>query len=247
MSKGIKLHVWGDYALFTRPEMKVERVSYDVLTPSAARNILQSIYWKPQIEWIVDSIQILKPIVFTSVRRNEVASKAVTPTAAAMSGVETDRIGICPEDDRQQRASLVLKNVAYIISAHFDVLECTLEKGGPILSEAECAAKHISIFNRRASSGQAFQQPYLGCREFPASFKLITSDDEIPASELLEEQRNKDFGFMLYDMIYTEDKKGKVISSNTGKKMNAEPRFFRAQAVDGIIKIPSLAAKEVRA
>ncbi len=247
MAKGIKLHVWGDYALFTRPEMKVERVSYDFMTPSAARNILQSIYWKPQIQWVVDSVLILKPIAFTSVRRNEVASKTVSPSAAALKGEPTDRMGICPEEVRQQRASLVLKNVAYVISAHFDVLECTLEKGGPILSESECAAKHISIFNRRALSGQFFQQPYLGCREFPASFRLITSDEELPVSELPEELRNRDFGFMLHDMIYTEDKKGKIISSYTGRKLSAEARFFRAQAVDGLVKIPALTAKEVLA
>lgn len=245
MSKGIRLHVWGDYALFTRPEMKVERVSYEIMTPSAARNILTAIYWKPQIAWVVDRIRVLKPIAFISVRRNEVASKAVTPSAAVMHGTEEALIGLCPEDDRQQRASLVLRNVGYVIEAHFDIVERTLEPGGPEMPEAVCAAKHISIFNRRAAAGQAFHQPYLGCREFPAHFALIETDDAIPPCELPAEQQNKDFGWMFHDFIYREDKKGRIIESNKGRKLTAEPRFFHAIAKDGIVVVPKLDSKEV--
>jgi len=245
MSKGVKLHVWGDYALFTRPEMKVERVSYEVMTPSAARNILTAIYWKPQIRWVVDYIHILKPIAFTSVRRNEVASKAVTPSAAIMNGAEKAVLGLCSEDDRQQRASLVLCNVGYVIEAHFDVVERTLEVDGPEIPEEVCAAKHISIFNRRAIAGQAFHQPYLGCREFPAHFALIGDGEALPPCELPNDQRNKDFGWMFHDFIYREDKKGKIIESNKGRKLTAEPRFFHAKAENGVIRIPALNGKEV--
>lgn len=247
MSKGVKLHVWGDYALFTRPEMKVERVSYEVMTPSAARNILTAIYWKPQIRWVVDYIHILKPIAFTSVRRNEVASKAVTPSAAVMRGEEETVLALYSDDERQrqQRASLVLRNVDYIIEAHFDVVERTLEAGGPDMPEEVCAAKHISMFTRRASSGQAFHQPYLGCREFPAHFALIAEDDPLPSCELPEDQRNKDFGWMFHDFIYREDKKGKIIESNKGRKLTAEPRFFHAKAENGVIRVPALDGKEV--
>ena len=245
MAKGIKLHVWGDHALFTRPEMKVERVSYEVMTPSAARNILTAIYWKPQIRWVVDCIRVLKPIVFTSVRRNEVASKAVTPSAAVMRGEEKTVLGLCPEDDRQQRASLVLRDVGYVIEAHFDVIARTLEPGGPEMPEEACAAKHIAIFTRRASSGQAFHRPYLGCREFPAHFALIAGGDPLPPCELPDNQRNKDFGWMFHDFLYREDKKGKIVESNDGRRLTAEPRFFHAVAKDGAIRIPALDGKEV--
>lgn len=241
----VKLHVWGEYALFTRPEMKVERVSYEVMTPSAARNILTAIYWKPQISWVVDRIHVLKPIVFSSVRRNEVASKVVIPSAAVMKGEEHAMLGLCPEDDRQQRASLVLRDVGYVIEAHFDVVERTLEAGGPEMSEAACAAKHISMFNRRALAGQAFHQPYLGCREFPAHFALIAEGEPLPPCELPDDQRNKDFGWMLHDFIYRDDKKGKIIESNKGRKLTAEPRFFHAKAENGVIRIPALDGKEV--
>lgn len=241
----VKLHVWGDYALFTRPEMKVERVSYEVMTPSAARNILTAIYWKPQIRWVVDRIHVLKPLAFTSVRRNEVASKAVTPSAAVMAGSEKTVLGLCPEDDRQQRASLVLRNVGYLIEAHFDVVERTLEPGGPEQPEDVCAAKHIAIFTRRASSGQAFHQPYLGCREFPARFALVPDGTPLPPCQLPPDQRNKDFGWMFHDFIYREDPKGKIVESHKGRRLTAEPRFFHAVAANGVIRVPALDGEEV--
>ena len=153
MCKGIRLYIEGDYALFTRPEMKAERVSYDVITPSAARGILEAIYWKPQIRWVIDKIHVLKPIRFTNIRRNEVSDKAGKPSAEAMRGSEVDPLGIIIEEKRQQRASLILKNVAYVIEAHFDLLDCTLEQGGPPVPANECAGKHREIFTRRARKG----------------------------------------------------------------------------------------------
>lgn len=244
MAKGIRLHVWGDYALFTRPEMKAERVSYDVMTPSAARAIVSSIYWKPEIEWVIDRIVVLNPIRFTSVRRNEVASIAVSPNKEAMQGQEVERIGIAIEDDRQQRASLILTDVAYVIEAHFNVLSRTMEKGKEEVSLEECEAKHISMFNRRASAGQCFRQPYFGCREFPVSFRLLAPEEPLPASKL--DVKDKDFGYMLHDFIYLENKKGPIIESHAGKHLVAEAKFFRAEMHDGVIDIPALDSKEVR-
>lgn len=243
MAKGIRLHVWGDYALFTRPEMKAERVSYDVMTPSAARAIVSSIYWKPEIEWVIDQIHVLNPIRFTSVRRNEVGAIAVAPKKEAMRGLAVDSIGILIEDERQQRASLLLTNVAYVIEAHFDVVSRTLEKGAHEAPLAECEAKHISIFNRRAESGQYFHQPYFGCREFPASFRLLKDGEPLPACQLTE--KDKDFGYIFHDFIYHEDKRGPIIESNRGRRLVAEAKFFRAQMKDGVIAVPSLKSKEV--
>lgn len=253
MSKGIKLYIEGDYALFTRPEMKAERVSYDVITPSAARGVLEAVYWKPQIRWVIDRIHVLKPIRFANLRRNEVGAKAGTPSAAAMSGKEVAPLGIAVEDCRQQRAALVLRNVAYVIEAHFDVLNRSLERGGEILGESECAAKHISIFKRRARSGQAFQQPYFGCREFPARFRLLEDDDAFPPCELPEREKNRDLGLMLHDLVFSDAKDGEILVPDhekrgnaktpfASKKVRAEPRFFRAEMKDGVIDVPALEA-----
>lgn len=243
MIKGIRLHAWGDYALFTRPEMKAERVSYDVMTPSAARAIVSSIYWKPEIEWVIDRIHVLKTIRFTSVRRNEVGAIAVAPSCEAIIGQPVDSIGLLIEDERQQRASLLLKDVGYVIEAHFNVVSPTLEKNGEKVDLAICEAKHISIFNRRAETGQCFRQPYFGCREFPVSFRLLKDTDPLPESEL--DIRDKDLGFMFHDFIYREDKKGTIVESHSGRKLIADPRFFRAVMKDGVIEIPSIKGKEV--
>lgn len=244
MSKGIRLHVWGEYALFTRPEMKAERVSYDVMTPSAARAIVSSIYWKPEIEWVIDRIHVLKPIRFTSVRRNEVECTAVAPSKEAMEGSVVEPLGFAIEEKRQQRASLILTNVSYVIDAHFNVLARTLEKGAPEASLAECEAKHISMFNRRASSGQFFRQPYFGCREFPVSFRLMLEDEPLPPSELAQNEKDRDLGFILLDILYREDKKGTIIESHSGKKLVAEAKFFRAEMRNGVIEIPDIRSKE---
>jgi CRISPR-associated protein Cas5d len=187
MSYGVKLKVWGDYALFTRPEMKVERVSYDVMTPSAARGILEAVYWKPAICWIVDRIHVLNPIRIENIRRNELSNKVSVNASIMRDGNRA----VCQhiEEDRQQRASLVLKDVAYVIEAHFELTGYDTSDPG----------KHLAIFERRAKKGQCFHRPYFGCREFPVSFKWC---DEIPNSVLTGEQN---LGFMLHDIDYQNE------------------------------------------
>ncbi len=214
---GIKLKVWGDYACFTRPEMKVERVSYDVMTPSAARGILEAVYWKPAIAWRISKIHVLKPIRFTNVRRNELKSKiSVENIKTAMKDAKY-KLEIFIEDERQQRAGLILKDVSYVIEAYFEIIE-KAGKDDPTDVKPE---KHLEIFKRRALAGQCFNQPYLGTREFSASFSLI--EGEIPQTELPEDQKNKDLGWMLYDIDFQH---------------NMEARFFRAQLKNGVIDVP---------
>lgn len=185
MSYGIKLKVRGEYALFTRPEMKVERVSYDVMTPSAARGILEAIYWKPEIRWVVDRIHVLKPIRFQNIRRNEVSNKATVTAKTMKAGNQP----VCQyiEEDRQQRASLVLQDVAYVLEAHFE----------PTGKGTDDPGKHLAMFERRARKGQCFHRPYLGCREFPADFEWC----DTPPPSALTGQR--DLGFMLHDIDFT--------------------------------------------
>lgn len=218
MSYGIQLHVWGDFACFTRPEMKAERVSYDIITPSAARGILEAIYWKPQIRWVIDKIHVLKPIRFTTIRRNEVGKKMPSPSRQMMAGEVSARPGILIEDERQQRAALLLRDVAYLIEAHFD-----------LLNPSDAVGKHLDIFNRRARKGQYFHHPYLGTREFPADFELIEPDAPHPESKL--EDRDNNFGFMLHDIEFDQDPATKKVKSTT-------PRFFRAQMTNGVVTVP---------
>ena len=222
MPYGIKLHVWGEYACFTRPEMKVERVSYDVMTPSAARGVLEAIHWKPAIRWEVDRIHVLNPIRFETLRRNEVGRKVPAMSVArAMHAGSTDDLRIIVEEDRQQRAATLLRDVGYVIEAHFALTGVA----GPDDTEA----KHLSMFNRRAAKGQCFHRPYLGTREFTADFTLV--EDVMPESRLSASERNRDLGWMLYDMNYED---------------NATPLFFRARLVDGAIEIPSRDSTEIR-
>lgn len=223
MSYGVKLRVWGDYACFTRPEMKVERVSYDVMTPSAARGILEAIHWKPAILWIVDRIHVLKPICFQSLRRNEVGHKIPAGKAASgMNASSTEGLYFAVEEDRQQRAATLLRDVDYVIEAHFDLTE----KAGADDNEG----KHLDMFNRRAAKGQCYHRPYLGCREFAASFELV--DGAIPPSELPDDQRNKDLGWMLHDIDFAD---------------GVTPRFFRAALRDGVLTVPPWKSAEVKA
>lgn len=224
MSYGIRLLARGPLACFTRPEMKVERVSYDVITPSAARGLLEAIYWKPQIRWVIDRIHVLAPIQFTNIRRNEVGAKIpLRPVESAMAGNSEAAAGLrlAIEDERQQRASLVLRDVCYGIEAHFDILDRRFDKGGPPLPENDCAGKHLDMFNRRAARGQHFQQPYFGCREFPADCALTES---FPPSPYANEPE-RDLGWMLHDLDFTRDR---------------TPHFFRAKMIHGVIDVPPL-------
>ncbi len=217
----IQLKVWGDFACFTRPEMKVERVSYDVMTPSAARGIVEAIYWKPEIRWRITRIRVLRPIRFTSLRRNEVASKIPAGTAATAMKNGRGSLGMYIEEDRQQRAATILRDVAYVIEAHFDIL------GGE-----NNAGKHLDQFNRRARDGRCYQRPFLGCREFPADFALIEDGQALP--EVHRELRNepeRDLGYMLHDIDFDD---------------GMTPRFFRALLRRGVMDVPPPSSKEVR-
>lgn len=239
MSYGIKLHLSGDFACFTRPEMKVERVSYDVITPSAARGILEAIYWKPQIRWVIDRIHVLNPIRFTNIRRNEVGAKASAPSKAAMAGDTIATPGILIEESRQQRAATLLRDVAYVIEAHFDILDHRFEKDGPELSANDCAGKHLDMFNRRARNGQCFHQPCLGTREFPARFTVLDEHAPMPPHSLPPDQVNRELGWMLYEIDYLPaTKKDKdAFKTSRGKLVRAEPRFFNARLTDGVLDV----------
>ena len=233
MSKGFKLRVWGDYACFTRPELKSERVSYEVMTPSAAIGILSAIYWKPQICWRIDRIHVLNPIYTIQVRRNELEGKIPSPKAALIKEGGEAELGIYIEKDRKQRASTILKKVDYVIEAHFNLCHRNEE------DKLHAEAKHAEIFHRRASRGQCFHQPYFGNREFPVNFELL-EDDFIPESHLPEDQKNRPLGMMLHEIVYIPDKKGKIKSGLDGSMLTARPHFFRAELKDGILEVPSL-------
>lgn len=221
MPYGIRLQVTGDYACFTRPEMKVERVSYDVMTPSAARGILEAIHWKPAIRWVIDAIHVLKPIRFQSIRRNEVGHKApVSKIKSAMKAGTVEGLHILVDEDRQQRAATVLIDVAYVIEAHFELTG----EGGPDDNEG----KHLDIFNRRAARGQCFHQPCLGTREFPARFALLSPDAALPPT--IDESR--DLGFMLWDIDHQVEGRPSL--------------FFRADLESGVMRVPAPGSREIR-
>ena len=242
------LEVWGDYACFTRPEMKVERVSYDVMTPSAARAIFEAIFWKPAIEWKIKKIEVLNPIKWINLRRNEVGAVASGKSSC-----------IFIEDKRQQRAGLFLKDVRYRIFADLvfippkkrketmnhlpEYLVDSAEKSG--LTELklnddhpnENPAKDNSMFERRAKKGQCFFQPYLGCREFSCFFKFVDAEKE-PATPIPE---TRDLGFMFYDMDYSGIKNPDKIDLD-----DIKPAFFRAKIDSGVVNIPDWNSEEVR-
>ena len=222
MSYGINLRVWGERACFTRPEMKVERVSYDVMTPSAARGILEAIYWKPAIRWVIDEIWVLKPIQFENIRRNEVASKIPKQNITKAMKDPSGRLELFIENDRQQRAAMVLKNVEYLIKAHFEAID----------EDGENEGKHLDIFNRRVRSGQCFNQPYLGCREFSAFFEPV----EQQTFEGIDESR--DLGWMLFDMVFGP--------KNKAGGRDIAPTFFHARMDQGRIAVPHPESDEVK-
>lgn len=194
--------MWGDFACFTRPEMKIERVSYDVITPSSARAIFEAILWKPAIQWNIEKIEVLNPINWINLRRNEVKSKA-----------SLGKKEFFIEEERVQRAGLFLKDVSYIIQGYFDVVSDDLTQNSP--------KKFEEMFERRASQGQCFMQPYLGCREFPAYFELL--NEHFKEFQPIAEDR--ELGWMLYDMEYNKEE--------------IKPKFFKAAMQHGVIEIPN--------
>src|ERR1051325_5107642 len=232
INKSFCLDVRGDFACFTRPEMKVERVSYDVITPSAARAIFSAIFWKPAIRWRVRRLEVLSPIRWASIRRNEVGK---------IASVGGD--GILIEDERQQRAGLLLRDVAY---RHDAELECIAPPRRPKVEHPtpdalvpieergewpkdENPGKYNAIFERRARKGQCFNQPYLGCREFSCSFRLVDSPEAEPPP--IEESR--DLGFMLYDLDFSDVE-------------DPRPAFYRARMEKGVIEVPPWESEDVR-
>lgn len=212
MGYGIVIRVRGDYALFTRPEMKVERVSYDVITPSAARGLIEAVYWKPAIRWVIDTIHVLNEIKFTNIRRNEVSNKISTSTATQVMKGAKRPFYLSATDDRQQRAAMVLKNVDYVIEAHF---EMTAEA-----AEEDTVEKHYNIALRRLRKGQHYHAPYLGAREFGAKVELLEIGNR-PKSALTGVQN---LGWMLYDLDFSDPN-------------DIQPKFFNATMQDGVIDL----------
>ena len=213
MGIGVKVRVWGNYALFSRPELKVERCSYDVMTPSAARGILEAVYWHPGMRWIIDRIHVVKPVQFTSVRRNEVKSKVLASSVLQNYNGADKPLYISTKADIVQRASLLLKDVEYVIEAHFEMTDRANETDNP--------GKFKDIIMRRLRRGECFHMPYFGCREFPANFCLCEEAEIRTAYDDVEE---KDLGFMLYDMDYSD-------------RNHIQPLFFRAVMKRGVLDL----------
>lgn len=216
----ISLEVWGDYACFSRPELKTERVSYDVVTPSAARGLLESIFWHPGMRWTVDRIHVCAPIRFTNLRRNEVRSTVNARAARTVMERGTGDLYLVTSQDIQQRASMLLRNVHYVIDAHFDLTD----RKAP----SDNAGKFQDIIKRRIQKGQFYSMPYLGCREFPARFKACEILPPCPE----ELQGERDLGYMLWDLDYSDPE-------------NITPLFFRARLRDGVLEVPSRDSGEV--
>ena len=222
MGYGITIRVEGKYALFTRPEMKVERVSYDVITPSAARGIIEAVYWKPAIRWVIDKIHVLREIEFTNIRRNEVSDKASVDNALEVMKGADKPLYIAATEVRQQRAAMVLKDVDYVIEAHFEKVE---KEWG----ERDTEEGHYNIVLRRLRNGQHFHAPCLGTREFPAKVTLIEDKGAIPPSPLTGK---RDLGYMLYDLVFSNPS-------------DIQPMFYHVVMQDGMIDVCEL-AQEVR-
>lgn len=216
----ISVEVWGDYACFSRPELKTERVSYDVMTPSAARGLLDAIYWHPGMRWVVDRIHVCAPIRFTNIRRNEV--KDIVSARNARAAMESgEEIYLATPDSIQQRAAMVLRDVHYVIDAHFEMTARATPTDNP--------GKFQDIMRRRVEKGQFYHQPCFGVREFPAQFKPCEVLPPCPEGLAGE----KDLGWMLLDLDYSD-------------KENITPRFFRAVLRDGVLEVPPMYSQEVR-
>ena len=216
----VSVEVWGDYACFSRPEMKVERVSYDVMTPSAARGILEAIYWHPGMRWIVDRIRVCAPIRFTNIRRNEVKDTLSARKAKSVMEAGGDLYLATPESI-QQRAAMVLRDVHYVIEAHFDMTAKASAGDNP--------GKFQDIMRRRLEKGQCYHQPCLGVREFPAHFRPCSEYPRCPE----ELQGQRDLGWMLLDLDYSNPE-------------NITPHFFRGKLQDGILEVPPIENEEGR-
>lgn len=222
MSYGLKIEVWGKYALFSRPELKSERMSYEIITPSAARGLVESIYWHPGLKILIDRVYLLEPydkpssieelgspIKYASVRRNEIKRKiSAKKIESMMKGKETPYINA--KEDIVQRAATVLKDVHYVIQCHFELTDKATENDNE--------GKFKDIFRRRLEKGQSYSQPYFGCREFPANFKAWDGGD-IPCVDF-----SKDLGIMLYDMDYSDPE-------------DIKPMFFHAELEHGVMEI----------
>ncbi|MDO5142966.1 MAG: type I-C CRISPR-associated protein Cas5c [Eubacteriales bacterium] len=217
----ISLEVWGEFALFTRPEMKVERVSYDIMTPSAARGLVESIFWHPGLLWVIDRIRVCAPIHFTNLRRNEVKSTVPARTARTVMERGCGDLYLSTTEDIQQRAALLLRDVRYVIDAHFEITDKAAPSDNP--------GKFQDIVTRRIRKGQCYHQPYLGCRELPAQFRWCETPP--PCPEDLKGER--DLGWMLWDMDYTDPN-------------DIRPLFFRAVLRDGVLDVPTRDSGEVR-
>ena len=206
----IKIEVWGDHACFSRPEMKTERVSYDVMTPSAARGLIEAIFWHPGLVYHIDRIHVLSPIRFSNIRRNEVKSTVLASNVLSVMKSGSGELGIYTSQDIQQRAALVLRDVHYVIEAH----SAMTEKAAP----GDNPGKFQEMLRRRLSKGQCYHMPYLGCREFPARFREWQGG-EIPAVDLTQ-----DLGWMLFDMDYSDPQ-------------DIRPKFFRAKLEHGVLDL----------
>lgn len=217
---GFCLDVSGDFACFTRPEFKAERVSFDVITPSAARSIFESILWKPAISWQVTRIDVINPVRWMNLRRNEVGSVISTRNVASAMKAGKGSLGMYVEEDRQQRAGLLLRDVRYRLWGQFTLTT----QAGP----GDNAAKFADMFRRRAEKGQCINQPYLGCREFACDFTLVNEKEPQPPA-LAQDQ---DLGWMLYDLDYSNP-------------ASPAPRFFRARMQQGRIEVPAPDSPEV--
>lgn len=213
---GIKIEVWGDYALYARPELKVERCTYEVLTPSAARGILDSIYWHPGMCWKIDRIYVLNPIQYMNIRRNEVTKKASASNALQVMHGAVKPLQIITSDEIAQRAALVLKDVHYVIEAHFEMTS----KANPTDNQG----KFSDIIRRRLEKGSCYSQPYLGCREFSAYFQPWPKDHKIVTAYANE---TIDLGYMLFDMDYSDPE-------------DIKPLFFHAILKNGILDLTDM-------
>lgn len=212
MSRGVRVRMWGDYALFSRPEMKVERCSYDVMTPSAARGMLEAVYWHPGMRWVIDKIYVRKPIQFTSIRRNEVKSKVLAGNVLSAINGGGKPLYISSREEIVQRAAILLRDVEYVVEAHFEM--------PPKAVPGDNEGKFKDIIMRRLRRGECYHRPYFGCREFPAQFALY-EEDEIDTAYAGTE---RDLGYMLFDFDYSDTE-------------DIKPMFFRAVMKDGVLDV----------